>query len=170
MQFAAELTRPIHSGIHKFDSLSKFFDSVLDGTADLSAAFEQAKSEEYEEDPEEAEIAKKQEAQRIALMHGGFTDIIDFEKAMAEGGANYHDTAGYGGMMGSVPDEFKKKKDASAEEPSSLSIGTTAGKKAKMPNTESPSASAADDKHSATGSITTMPATTEAAERPKDEL
>jgi hypothetical protein len=43
-------------------------------------------------------------------MHGGFTDIIDFEKAMLAGGADYHDTNGYGGMMGGIPENLKKEK------------------------------------------------------------
>ncbi|KIM39604.1 hypothetical protein M413DRAFT_447080 [Hebeloma cylindrosporum] len=100
-----------YRGILKQDSLSKFFDSVLDGTADLSEVVEKTKEEEYVENPEEAEIAKKQEAQRIALMHGGFTDMVDFEKAMLAGGAaDYHDTHGYGGMMGDIPGSLKKAK------------------------------------------------------------
>ncbi|KAF9483022.1 thioredoxin-like protein [Pholiota conissans] len=136
----------IYQGLHKLDSLTKFFDSVLDGTADLSEAFEKAKAEEFVEDPEEAEILKKQEAQRIALMHGGFTDLIDFEKAMLEGGANYHDSAGYGGMMGGIPEHLKKK-DAAAE--STVSMASTG-----MPATTTPP-------------LTQAP---EATERPKDEL
>jgi protein disulfide-isomerase A6 len=115
-------TTPVrYHGVHKHDSLSKFFDSVLDGTADLSEVVEKTKEEKYVEDPEEAEIAKKQEAQRIALMHGGFTDIIDFEKAILAGGANYHDTNGYGGMMGGIPESLKKEK---VPEASSTSAGS----------------------------------------------
>jgi protein disulfide-isomerase A6 len=67
-------------GLNKFDSLSKFFDSVIDGTADLTVANEEAKAEEYEPTEEELEIQRKQEAQRIALLHGGYSDLIDFEQ------------------------------------------------------------------------------------------
>ncbi|GLB41520.1 putative thioredoxin [Lyophyllum shimeji] len=102
-----------YEGINKLDSLSKFFDSVLDGTADLSALNEAAKAEEYEPTPEELEIQEKQEAQRLKLMHGGFADMVDFEKAVKEGaGAGYHDTHGYQGMMGEPP---KKKAEAGTE-------------------------------------------------------
>lgn len=89
--------------------MSKFFDSVLDGTADLTAINKEfeAEAENFVPDPSELEIEQKQEAQRIALAHGGFTDLIDFEKAIKDGhGANYHDANGYPGMMGGLP---KKK-------------------------------------------------------------
>ncbi|KAF5379435.1 hypothetical protein D9615_006511 [Tricholomella constricta] len=103
-----------YEGINKFDSLSKFFDSVLDGTADLSALNEQAKAEEFVPDEKELEIERQQEAQRITLAHGGFADIADFEKAVKEGaGADYHETHGYPGMMGSPP---KKNDGDNAEQ------------------------------------------------------
>jgi hypothetical protein len=70
-------------GINKLDSLSKFFDSVIDGTADLTAANEEAKAEEYEQTEEELEIQRMQEAQRIALLHGGFSDPIYDEDGQA---------------------------------------------------------------------------------------
>jgi len=54
-------------------------------------------------------------------MHGGFTDIIDFEKAILAGGANYHDTHGYGGMMGGIPESLKKEQ---VHETSSTSAGS----------------------------------------------
>lgn len=145
----------------------------MDGTADLTVALEEAQTEEYVEDPEEAEIARKQEAQRIALMHGGFTDLIDFEKAMLEGGANYHDTAGYGGMMGSIPEHLKKKSDAPPEEATSSSKKPVAkttkanGITTPMPNTETP---APEVSESVTTGKSRMPATTDPAARPKDEL
>ena len=146
----------------------------MDGTADLTVALEEAQTEEYVEDPEEAEIARKQEAQRIALMHGGFTDLIDFEKAMLEGGANYHDTAGYGGMMGSIPEHLKKKSDTPAEEATASSKKKPAAQKTKangittpMPNTETP---APEVSESVTTGKSRMPATTDPAARPKDEL
>ncbi|KAG6917103.1 hypothetical protein DXG01_003923 [Tephrocybe rancida] len=109
------------TGLNKFDSLSKFFDSVLDGSADLSAINKQAAAEEFAPDEKELEIERQQEAQRIALAHGGLVDIIDFEKAVKEGaGANYHDTHGYPGMMGSVPTkkakESEEAKEATTEE------------------------------------------------------
>ncbi|PPQ79822.1 hypothetical protein CVT25_002976 [Psilocybe cyanescens] len=111
-------TTPIrYTGILKHDSLNKFFDSVLDGTADLTQIIEEAESEEFVPDPEELEIERKQEAQKIALMHGGYTDLIDFEKAMLEGGADYHDVHGYGGMMGSIPEHMKKKTAKEPEPP-----------------------------------------------------
>ncbi|THU97674.1 hypothetical protein K435DRAFT_965318, partial [Dendrothele bispora CBS 962.96] len=100
-----------YEGINKLDSLSTFFDSVIDGTAtasDLLTANSQAASEEYTPDETELEIERQQEAQRIALAHGGFADLIDFEEAVKKGhGADFHDTHGYGGMMGDLP---KKKK------------------------------------------------------------
>ncbi|KDR80941.1 hypothetical protein GALMADRAFT_241499 [Galerina marginata CBS 339.88] len=116
-----------YEGMAKMDSLTKFFTSVLDGTANLTQINAEAKAEEFVEDPEELEIERKQEAQRIALLHGGYTDLIDFEKAMLNGGADYHDTNGYGGMMGgAIPEHFKKKAaDAPEEEKptASISIG-----------------------------------------------
>ncbi|PPQ95973.1 hypothetical protein CVT26_016189 [Gymnopilus dilepis] len=117
-------TYTIYSGINKMDSLSKFFDSVLEGTANLTQLVEQAQSEIYEPDQREIEIEEQQEAQRIALLHGGFTDLIDFEKALKNGGANFHDSNGFGGI-GNIPDQFKKQapKTASSEAPS-MSAGT----------------------------------------------
>lgn len=109
-----------YQGINKMDSLSKFFDSVLEGTANLTQIVEEGKAEEFVVDENELEIEKKQEAQRIALLHGGYTDLIDFEKAMLNGGANYHDTNGYGGMMGAIPEHIKKQ----APETPSMSAGT----------------------------------------------
>ncbi|KAH0583166.1 hypothetical protein H2248_011047 [Termitomyces sp. 'cryptogamus'] len=44
-----------YEGLTKFDSLSKFFDSVLDGSADLSALNEPASAEEYVPDAKEPE-------------------------------------------------------------------------------------------------------------------
>ncbi|EIN03815.1 hypothetical protein PUNSTDRAFT_77492 [Punctularia strigosozonata HHB-11173 SS5] len=100
-------------GILKLDSLSKFFDSVLDGTADLTIANKEAAAEEYVVSDEELEIQRKQEAQRIALAHGGFSDLIDFEKAVLNGaGADFHSTNGYAGVMGG---QYLKKKDGEPE-------------------------------------------------------
>ena len=94
----------------KHDSLSKFFDSVIDGSADLKVVNAQAKDEEFALTEEELEIERQQEAQRIALAHGGFTEMIDFEEAVKKYGADFHDAHRYGGMMGEMP----KKKDAAA--------------------------------------------------------
>ncbi|RPD58949.1 hypothetical protein L226DRAFT_536484 [Lentinus tigrinus ALCF2SS1-7] len=102
-----------YSGIQKHDSLSKFFDSVLDGTADLTILNKQAAEEEFVPDEEMLEIERKQEAQRMALAHGGFTDLIDFEEAIKNGaGADFHDKHGYPGMMGGGA---PKKTDAKGE-------------------------------------------------------
>ncbi|KAI1790266.1 hypothetical protein LXA43DRAFT_1017218 [Ganoderma leucocontextum] len=110
-----------YEGIQKHDSLSKFFDSVLDGTADLSTLNKQAAEEEFVPDEEMLEIERKQEAQRMALAHGGFTDIIDFEEAIKNGaGADFHEKNGYPGMMGGAlpkKDESGKAKGAEEEDP-----------------------------------------------------
>lgn len=91
------------------DSLSKFFDSIIDGSVDLKTANEQARAEEFVPDEKEIEIERKQEAQRLALAHGGFSSLIDFEKAIQEGhGADYHDVHGYPGMMGEPPARKEK--------------------------------------------------------------
>jgi protein disulfide-isomerase A6 len=101
-----------YEGLNKFDSLSKFFDSVIDGTADLTVANEEAKAEEYEPTEEELDIERKQEAQRMALLHGGYADIVDFEQAVLNGNAeNYHDTHGFGS-----PPPLKKAKAPKSEE------------------------------------------------------
>jgi protein disulfide-isomerase A6 len=97
------------------DSLSKFFDSVIDGTADLKVVNEEAKAEEFVPDEKELEIERQQEAQRIALAHGGFVDLVDFEQAVKDGaGADYHDVHGYPGMMGAPPVK-KVKTDATGD-------------------------------------------------------
>ena len=111
-------------GIQKLDSLSKFLDTVIDGTADLSAIIEETKAEEFVIDDKELEIERQQEAQRMALMHGGFSNLIDFEKAIRDGAAaNYHDTHGYAGVMGGIPEQLKKP---SATTASSETEGQTA--------------------------------------------
>ena len=65
----------------KYDSLSKFFDSVLDGTADLKTANAEAAAEEFIPNPEDLAIEKEQEAEMLKLAHGGYAEMIDFEKA-----------------------------------------------------------------------------------------
>ncbi|KAJ6624861.1 thioredoxin-like protein [Mycena sp. CBHHK59/15] len=108
--YSAGSTTPFrYEGINKLDSLSKFLDSVIDGSADLTVINEEAKAEEFEPSDEELEIQRKQEAQRIALLHGGFSDLIDFEKALMDAdAANYHDTNGFG----SPPPLKAKSKEA----------------------------------------------------------
>jgi len=111
-----------YEGLLKQDSLSKFFDSVLDGTADLTVVNEEAKAEEFELSEEELEIERKQEAQRMALAHGGFSDMIDFEEAVKKYGADFHDSHGYAGMMNEMPLKKQDKeggegKDGKKEDP-----------------------------------------------------
>ncbi|KAJ3918702.1 hypothetical protein F5877DRAFT_90518 [Lentinula edodes] len=106
-------TTPVrYEGINKLDSLSKFFESVIDGTADLKIVNEEAASEEFVPDEAELEIERKQEAQRIALAHGGFANFIDFEDALKKG-HNPHGSQGYPGMLGDLPQ--KKKKPTGSE-------------------------------------------------------
>ena len=114
-------------GIQKLDSLSKFLDTVLDGTADLSKIIEETKAEELVIDDKELEIERQQEAQRIALLHGGFTNLIDFEKAIKDGaGADYHGSHGYAGVMGGIPDHLKKKASGAPSPTISTEKGQTA--------------------------------------------
>ncbi|KAJ7460709.1 thioredoxin-like protein [Mycena latifolia] len=120
-----------YGGINKLDSLSKFFDSVIDGTADLTVINEEAKAEEYEPTAEEIEIQQKQEAQRLALLHGGFSDLIDFEQAVLNGdAASYHDTNGFGS-----PPPLKKKEEAAE---SDAAKSEDAGAEATMKATPTP--------------------------------
>ncbi|CDO68830.1 hypothetical protein BN946_scf184805.g39 [Trametes cinnabarina] len=75
-----------YHGVAKHEPLVKFFDSILDGTADLeSLAKQTAVDQELELDEREREIERQQEEQRMKLAHGGYNDMIDFEKAMKEG-------------------------------------------------------------------------------------
>ncbi|KAI9510011.1 hypothetical protein F5148DRAFT_1182614 [Russula earlei] len=76
----------LFEGVLKYNSISEFLDSILDGTANLAAPNSKMP---------EKEIERKQEAQRIALLHGGFSDIIDFEKAIEEHGTDFHGAHGY---------------------------------------------------------------------------
>lgn len=87
---------------------------MIDGTADLRIVNEEAKQEEFVPDEKELEIQRRQEAQRIALAHGGFSDLVDFEKAILSG-QNPHGPGhgGYPGMMGELP----KKDDTKPEDP-----------------------------------------------------
>ncbi|KXN86203.1 Protein disulfide-isomerase MPD1 [Leucoagaricus sp. SymC.cos] len=110
--YPAGSTTPVrYEGINKMDSISKFFDSLLDVSVDLKAANKEAMEEKFVPDKKELEIERKQEAQRLALAHGGFASLIDFEKAIKEGhGADYHDVHGYPGMMGEVPAGNKEER------------------------------------------------------------
>jgi protein disulfide-isomerase A6 len=108
----------LYSGLNKFDSLSKFFDSVLDGTANLKVANEEAKAEEVVPNEEDIEIQQKQEAQRIALAHGGFADFIDFEEAIKNGhGADYHDVHGYSDTKDSTAPQKEKADEEVGSKP-----------------------------------------------------
>ncbi|KAJ7746738.1 hypothetical protein DFH07DRAFT_924219 [Mycena maculata] len=120
-----------YEGLNKFDSLSKFFDSVIDGTADLTVINEEAKAEEEPElTEEEAQVQLKQEAQRMALLHGGYSDLIDFEKALLNANAaNYHDTHGFGSPPPLKKDRAKKAEEsetAKAEETETVKAEETA--------------------------------------------
>jgi protein disulfide-isomerase A6 len=100
--------------------LSKFLESVIDGTADLRIVNEEAKKEEFVPDESELEIERRQEAQRIALAHGGFADMPQFEAAiLAHGsGADFHGTHGYSGLMsGSLPKKDEKKEQEEVGKP-----------------------------------------------------
>ncbi|PPQ65248.1 hypothetical protein CVT24_011403 [Panaeolus cyanescens] len=155
-----------YQGLHKYDSLVKFFDSILDGTADLTTINEQAKQEEFVQDEKEAEIERQQEAQRIALLHGGFTDMIDFEKALKEGaGADFHDSHGYGGMMGGIPEHLKKKDVPETPSPSATESGHSAT--VTPPPTATPAAEQCTEPPADGGESCGAPAH---AEHPKDEL
>ena len=104
-------------------------DTVLDGTADLSKIIEETKAEEFVINDKELEIERQQEAQRIALLHGGFSSLIDFEKAVKDGaGANYHDSHGYAGVMGGIPEHLKN--------PSTTKSSQTRGQAATPPSAQ----------------------------------
>ena len=98
----------VSAGALKYDSISKFFDSILDGTVNLSALSSQAQEEVYEPTPEEEEIERKQEAQRLALLHGGFSDMIDFEEAIKKYGPDFHGADDYGASLGDTPKKGQK--------------------------------------------------------------
>jgi protein disulfide-isomerase A6 len=88
----------------KYDSISKFFDSILDGTATLTSFGSQVPEDGHKLSSEEEEIERKQEAQRLALLHGGFADMIDFEEAIKKYGPGFH---GAHGSSASLDDELK---------------------------------------------------------------
>lgn len=92
-------------GPFKLDALSRFFDQILEdpsSASDAQISFTMQTDSEAEVEPltpEEEEITRKQEAQRLALLHGGFSDMIDFEEALKNGGSNFH---GHGGGFGEL--------------------------------------------------------------------
>jgi protein disulfide-isomerase A6 len=88
----------------KHDSISKFFDEILDGTATVTSSGSQSPEGSHKLSPEEEDIERKQEAQRLALLHGGYADMIDFEKAIKKHGAGFHGEHGY---SASLDDELK---------------------------------------------------------------
>jgi protein disulfide-isomerase A6 len=94
--FVSTLLFPnISVGVLKYNSISNFFNSILDGTANLTVQHSQVPDDSHMPTPEEQEIERKQEAQRLALLHGGFSDIIDFENAIKEHGTDFHGAHGY---------------------------------------------------------------------------
>lgn len=102
------MTSGLSAGTLKYDSISKFFDSILKGTVNLSSPSSQVQEEIYEPTPEEEEIERKQEAQRLALLHGGFSDMIDFEEAIKKHGADFHGADDYGASLGDSPKKGQK--------------------------------------------------------------
>lgn len=90
---------------------------MIDGTADLRIINQEAAKEEFVPDPDELEIERLQEEQKILLAHGGFADMAEFQEALKSGkGAEFHGKSGYPGMMGGPPKEHgesggEKKKD-----------------------------------------------------------
>ena len=88
--FSSLVISNISAGLLKYNSISKFFNSILDGTANLTVQNSQVPEDSHMPTPEEQEIERKQEAQRLALLHGGFSDIIDFENAIKEHGTDFH--------------------------------------------------------------------------------
>ena len=107
------MTANVSQGALKYDSISKFFDSILDGTVNLSSPSSQAQEDTHEPTPEEEEIERKREAQRLELLHGGFSDMIDFEEAIKKYGSDFHGADGYGA---SLDDKPKKEEKADTEE------------------------------------------------------
>lgn len=117
----------------KFDSLSNFFDSLIDGNVDMEALNEAAAKEEFIPDPEELEIELQQEAEMLKLAHGGFSDMIDFEQAVRDGSAkNFHQQNGFPGMMGAAPPNVEEAK----EEAKAKIMKDSKDKDTKMPVTE----------------------------------
>jgi len=66
--------------------------------------------------PEEQEIERKQEVQRLALLHGGFSDIIDFENAIKEHGTDFHGAHGYTARSGDTTKDGRMNDSDNGEE------------------------------------------------------
>ncbi|KAL5531300.1 hypothetical protein ACEPAG_4177 [Sanghuangporus baumii] len=100
--YPAGKKKPVqYGGFLKLDSLSSFFDSLLDGRTSIDKLNEKAAAEEFVPDLKLLEIEKQQELEMLKLAHGGFTDLFDFEAAIRDGSAkNFHGKQGYPGMMG----------------------------------------------------------------------
>ncbi|KAI0367610.1 hypothetical protein BV20DRAFT_970394 [Pilatotrama ljubarskyi] len=104
-------------GVQKHEPLSKFFDSILDGTLDLEALAREAPPVEEEVlDEREKEIERQQEEQRMKLAHGGYNDMIDFEEAM-KAGINPHASGGHGGAHGEIPKKAAHEGKKEEEDP-----------------------------------------------------
>ncbi|KAI9440791.1 hypothetical protein H4582DRAFT_2127920 [Lactarius indigo] len=154
--FPVGSTKPfLFKGALRYDSISKFFDSILNGTANLSS---HTREETQEPTPEEEEIERQQEAQRIALLHG-------YQKY----GPDFHGAHGYGASLG---DTLKKgQKVDPDEDPIHRAIRIQREKeeqeakealKHSMPKTDDPEQvvlnvrTAADTNHFATGTKVTQ--------------
>ncbi|KZV70813.1 hypothetical protein PENSPDRAFT_685102 [Peniophora sp. CONT] len=180
-------TTPVRfEGILKTDQISRFLDSILDGTADLSAVNAEAlaAAEEYEPSEEEEEIMRQQEMQRIALAHGGFEDLIDFEEAIKQYGTNFHGAHGAGAhMLGEMPKKKKASESAEVkkekkEDPIHRILKAQAEREARlrtekpspMPNTANPVAAETSSVDSATEFVgaTPTPASVKSAPEPAD--
>ncbi|KAF5386375.1 hypothetical protein D9757_006645 [Collybiopsis confluens] len=172
--YAPGSTTPVrYEGITKLDSLSKFLDSLIDGTADLKIVNQAAASEEFIPDEAELEIQRKQEAQRIALAHGGFADLVDFEEALKKG-YNPHAGSGqdYPGMMGNVPKEregesTRKEAAAGQEQEQVVFEASPAAPEEPEPSPAAPAEPLETSKEEEKPAAVPEP---EAAAAPKDEL
>lgn len=143
-----------------------------------------AAAEEYEPEEEEEEILRLQETQRIALAHGGFEDLIDFEEAIKQYGTNFHGAHGAGAhMLGDMPKKKKAAQGAEApkekkEDPIHRILKAQAEREARlrtekpspMPNTANPAASETESIESGAAFTepTPTPASVESALEPAD--
>ncbi|KAJ4474937.1 hypothetical protein J3R30DRAFT_3505018 [Lentinula aciculospora] len=168
--YAPNSTIPVrYEGINKLDSLSKFFESVIDGTADLKIVNEEAASEEFVPDEAELEIERKQEAQRIALAHGGFANFIDFEDAIKKG-HNPHGAQGYPGMLGDLPKKKATGSDSKAAEPAAETREDKGQAAFAASPAEEPAPTATPTPEPLEVPVETQASEPEPASAPKDEL
>ncbi|KAF5386348.1 hypothetical protein D9757_006684 [Collybiopsis confluens] len=122
----------------------------------------------------ELEIQRKQEAQRIALAHGGFADLVDFEEALKKG-YNPHAGSGqdYPGMMGNdVPKEregesTRKEAAAGQEQEQVVFEASPAAPEEPEPSPAAPAEPLETSKEKEKPVAVPEP---EAAAAPKDEL